>query len=162
MIRPTLCGIDVLRLDRVRRHWRTWANEIPGRVLTADEQTWASTVELVAACVSAKESAVKAIGGRPPAFAWEDIAVNAPRSAPEWFALEGFEVRGLCEFGEPWLLSTVDFAPELLRWLRLRWPERASVQAAHRFESSVIWARSDPLMTSIVIVRAEPNERSCA
>jgi phosphopantetheinyl transferase (holo-ACP synthase) len=161
MIRPTLCGIDVLGLERVRRHRRTWENELPRRVLTADERAWAGTVELVAACVSAKESAVKAIGGRPPTFAWDDIVVDAPRSAPERLGCDGFEVGALCGLGDPWLLSTVHFAPELLRWLRLRWPVPASPQAGHRFESSVIWTRSNSLMTSLVIVTAESNERSC-
>jgi holo-[acyl-carrier protein] synthase len=74
--------VDTVAVERVRDLWSTYGDALARRVATAAEAAWAGAApERYAALLAVKESAVKALGGRPPGFRWQSIELLRPRSA---------------------------------------------------------------------------------
>ena len=79
---PLVFGVDTVAVERVRDLWSTFGDALARRVATAAEAAWAGAApERYAALLAVKESAVKALGGRPPGFRWQCIEVLTSRSA---------------------------------------------------------------------------------
>ncbi len=73
-------------LDRIAASIDRRADALAQRLLNDTERAWLDAapdrVVGLAACLGLKEAAIKALGGRPPGFAWPDLARDASNTPP--------------------------------------------------------------------------------
>lgn len=78
-------GVDLVVIDRIADDMRRWGPIFIERILTRAEAAWCAEADeparRVAACLAAKESVVKVIGGRPAGFAWPALELRADTTA---------------------------------------------------------------------------------
>jgi holo-[acyl-carrier protein] synthase len=70
-------GVDVVSVRRIERDMERWGNTFLERVLTPAEAAWCASEHdgptRVAACLAAKESVIKVLGGKPRGFTWRSV-----------------------------------------------------------------------------------------
>ena len=70
-------GVDAVTIERAVTMLRRSSDLLPGRVLTWPEADWAGHDAVrLATALAAKECAIKAAGGRPPGFSWQDAVLD--------------------------------------------------------------------------------------
>ena len=84
--RQPLIGIDVVGIQRISCDLERWGPTFSRRVLTPaehDGRPAGTPLALwVGSCLSAKEAALKVLGGRPPGWTWHHAELRAAPVAP--------------------------------------------------------------------------------
>jgi phosphopantetheinyl transferase (holo-ACP synthase) len=71
-------GVDVVALSRAQQLLERYDEVILRRVATAQEAEWIGTAPArLGAVLGLKEAAIKAMGGRPDPFTWQQISIEA-------------------------------------------------------------------------------------
>jgi phosphopantetheinyl transferase (holo-ACP synthase) len=83
-------GVDVVDIGRITASVDRRQDALARRLLNGTERAWVDgapdPVVGLAVCLGLKEAAIKALGGRPPGFAWPDLARDEPATMapPAW------------------------------------------------------------------------------